>query len=196
MSPVTFDLATIAGIAVLLVPIAGFVLHALGILEKIGAWLAGLWPTLTSSHATTQALHPPRKTLVVIPDTPPYAFTWNPAKSGDMEMLIFSAQFHVTNTWKKHISLAAGVLRWKTRWGFIVRKSSGEVFVRGPYHQEGDHRIPPDTMLHVQVMFNLRHVKHKGMRPIVADVAIVDQFKNYHWVKGLTFKHGQAIFAP
>jgi len=49
------------------------------------------------------------------------------------------------------------------------------------------------TRVRVSFHFVLKH--REPRKRFKADLAVIDQFKNHHWIKGLVFKHTDAMFA-
>ena len=49
------------------------------------------------------------------------------------------------------------------------------------------------TRVRVSFHFVLKH--REPRKRFKADLAVIDQFNNHHWIKGLVFKHTDAMFA-
>jgi hypothetical protein len=48
-------------------------------------------------------------------------------------------------------------------------------------------------MTHVGLMFTYSLPAAPEVRDVTADIALIDQFNNYHWLKGLRFQHVENI---
>ena len=114
---------------------------------------------------------------------------------GDLPGMQVVADFNVTNTWKKDIRLAGAPLRFRHRIFFhrLVRGDTGVKDLSSQY--SGNYRIPPNEMTWVRVHFMYPERKAPEVGDFIADVAIIDQFNNHHWVCKLTFKNTERMLS-
>jgi len=190
------DWVQIGVVTSVLVALTTIGLNSLGILGKLFAFLAAIWKSIThpTKEASSGSAIPPR-TIVAIPQSRINALWWSIGTAGERTMLQVIGDFNVTNTWSKDVRLAGALLRYKPRFLFsrIVRGDSSVKDLKSVYF--GNYPIPPNGMTSLRVSF---HFPHKARRPenaLVADLAVIDQFNNYHWIKGLRFKHPDAMFS-
>ncbi|MFM0662914.1 hypothetical protein [Paraburkholderia sediminicola] len=130
----------------------------------------------------------PRKTVVAIPQPRFNALWWSMGKMGDKPMLQIIGDFNVTNIWTDDVRLLGATIQYR-RWGFLPHTERGDVNVqqqRGVYH--GHYAISPNQTTSARVSFHFVPV-HAFKKRFTADLALVDQFGNEHWLHGLTFKH-------
>lgn len=57
----------------------------------------------------------------------------------------------------------------------------------------GNYPIPPNEMTRVRVSFHFIPKNREPNKRFKVDIAIIDQFDNRHWLKGLIFKHVDAM---
>jgi hypothetical protein len=107
-------------------------------------------------------------------------------------MLQIVGDFNATNVWTDNVRLAGALIRYK-RWG-ISRTEHGDVSVKDLRSQySGNYPIPPNQMTWVRVSFHFVPKHREPGKRLKADIAIIDQFDNRHWLKGLVFKNINAM---
>ena len=185
------DLTTLGVIAAVLVPVAALILHALGILEKLSVWLGRAWRfVFRKSPATDPKL--PARTIVAIPEPRSNALWWHMGSDGRQPpspLMQICADFNVTNVWERDVKLAGAVIRFR-RWLVLRRVERGDALVkdlRSPY--SGRYAIPPNAMTHVRAHFMFGQPGRAEGKRLTADLALVDQFDNHHWIKRLRFDY-------
>ena len=176
--------------------IIGIIVTAVTNIEKITGWLANAWSWIWGKRAPTGGYQPavPQRTVTVIPDPRINALSWSPASLGEKPMLQVVGDFNVTNTWSKDAHLPAAAIRFRSL-GLRRRTYRGECLVqhvRTAY--SGAYPIPPNHLAHVRVHFMIPIRKKRRPGHFKADVAVIDQFNNYHWVRGAEFKDTKKLF--
>jgi len=127
----------------------------------------------------------PKKTIVLIPKVGRGTWWHMGAVSGEPAMQI-SGKFKVTNITRYPITLTVAMIRKPKLLGSVsVEVLDGEVL--NTY--SSSYAIPPGETTNLSFGFWVHPpVKEKG-EIFVADIAILDQFANEHWIKRLEFKY-------
>ncbi|GAH97605.1 unnamed protein product, partial [marine sediment metagenome] len=163
-------------------------------LGKILAVLAHGWAWCRSRLAPKLELASfPRQTITAIQQPRINALWWSMGTLGDKPMLQIVGDFNATNVWSANVRLAGALIRYR-RWGVLLRTERGDTSVKDLYSQySGNYPIPPNEMTWIRVAFHFVP-RHRAPKPwFKADVAIIDQFGNLHWIRGVTFKHVNAM---
>ncbi|MCG5078909.1 hypothetical protein [Paraburkholderia tagetis] len=136
----------------------------------------------------------PKQTIVAIQHPRFNALWWHLGQMGERPMLQVVGDFNVTNTWNQPVRLAGALLRYR-RWGIFARIERGDTSVKAVGSQySGDYPIPPNHMTWLRVSFHIVLKHHEPRKRFNVDLAIIDQFGNHHWIKGLIFRHTDAMF--
>jgi len=124
----------------------------------------------------------PKKTIVVVPKPDPKAVWWHMGSSGGKPAMQITGDFTVTNITKYNILLTVAKMKKPKALGFIDVKD-----IKSNYY--GNYLIPDglttDMSFHFWIMPPFKE-KNEAFR---ADVAILDQFGNEHWIKGIEFRY-------
>jgi hypothetical protein len=174
--------------------LATLILTTLGILDKLGKWLASAWRWSRRLGTHHDAAIP--KTIVAIPQSRLNALWWGCTKQADGRLVTqICCDLNVTNTCTEEIKLAGAIFRRRRGWFTIGHDVSCEPMVkssRSQYH--GRYELIPNRMTDVRLgfMFSVQRAP-KPERDLIADVALIDQFGNHHWLKHLPFKHVEHI---
>ena len=122
----------------------------------------------------------PKKTIVIAPTSNKRKFWWHMGSvSGDPAMQIVG-RCEVTNITKYNISLSAVKMKKPRHMGMIMVKDT-----ESQYH--GRYPIPSGALTNVSFDFwVVPPFKEKG-KSFCADIAILDQFGNEHWIKKVEF---------
>lgn len=139
----------------------------------------------------------PQRTLIMIQEVQPNSLWWHQGNTGAgsspvRPILQVVGDFQVTNTWSKPVIAVAAKLRYRE--GLRRKVALGYVMVKdtaGPYH--GRYPIPPNAMTAARIHFMVIGVAREATKPLVADIAVIDQYNNAHWTRGLTFKNTSHI---
>jgi hypothetical protein len=191
------DWVQIGVVAAVLVTLTTLVLNSLGILGKLAFFFGIIWKRIAGQSADRVPSGPaiPRHTIVVIQQPRLNALWWSMGSAGEKPILQVVGDFNVTNTWSKDIRLAGALLRYK-RWVLlpqIVRGDSSVKDLKSVY--SGNYPVPPNAMTWLRVSFHFPHMLREPGKDLVADIAVIDQFNNLHWLRGLRFKHPNAMLS-
>ncbi|MCA8290016.1 hypothetical protein [Burkholderia vietnamiensis] len=169
-----------------------------GVLANIGKVVSAIAQAFAWCRARLggkeQAPGLPKRTVVAIQEPRINALWWSLGSMGDKPMLQVVGDFNTTNVWTDNVRLAGALIRYR-RWGILSRTERGDTMVKDLRSQySGNYPIPPNHMTHVRVSFHFVLGHREPGKRFKADVAIIDQFDNRHWLKGLTFKSVNAMF--
>lgn len=162
--------------------------------SKIIGGVVKWFGTLFGRHkATATGTIVPQRTLIMIQEVQPNSLWWHQGNTGAgtnpvRPVLQVVGDFQVTNTWSTPVIAVAAKLRY--RQGFRRKTALGHVMVKdtaGPFH--GRYPIPPNAMTAARIHFMVIGVAREEAKPLVADIAVIDQYNNEHWTRGLTFKN-------
>ncbi len=166
--------------------VVGLVISLLTILGTIFGWFgkAWRWASLLFSHKPPVGLiDVPSKTMVLIPVSRQNELWWHMGSMGGKPAMQIVGHLNVTNISKYDVVVMGAKLR--------KPKAVGHAFVRAHdsnvYSQA--HSIPMGGLSELSFDFFVQPpVKEEGIL-FKADVAIIDQFGNEHWLKGLEFPY-------
>lgn len=145
------------------------------------SWIWGKFKMIVSKKEDgTIAI--PKKTLSVLVKGAGNDCWWHIGKSGDNPSMQLVAHFTVTNICKFGVlPVSAKMNRPKIQGHVMTRKHDQDIY--------GSYVIPKGIITEVSTDFWVTPpVKRKG-EPFRANIAIVDQFGNEHWVKKVEFKY-------
>ncbi len=162
---------------------------AIGVLTILGTifgWLGKAWRWVASLFRPEEAagiIDVPKKTLILIPVSRQNALWWHMGSMGDQPAMQIVGDLNVTNISKYGVFVMGARLR--------KPKAIGHALVRA--HDSNmygtKHIIPKGGVSDLRFDFFVQPpVREKG-KSFEADVAIVDQFGNEHWLKGLEFSY-------
>ncbi len=171
--------------------IIAVITNFLGILERLGSLLAKIRALFARRPAAPAGM--PARTVVPIIQPRINALWWHIGRMGSLPGMQFCADFNVTNAWDRDIRLAGATLR--VRHQIFSRKTvQGTADVKDLQSQySGNYPIPPNEMTWVRAHFMYPEKKPPRVGDLIADVAIIDQFNNHHWVRGLRFKNTERM---
>jgi len=130
----------------------------------------------------------PQRTVILIPEVQINSLWWHQGSQAGRPALQVVGDFNITNTWTLPVKLAAAKLRYRE--GLRRKTVLGMVDVKDfASHYHGRYAMLPNAMTPARVHFFAANTTREETRPLVADIAVVDQFGNEHWIKGLTFKN-------
>jgi hypothetical protein len=128
----------------------------------------------------------PKKTLILIPDMSPHALRWGLGKAGEEEAMQISGTIQATNT-SRYAIRAAGIKLLNPRDLVIITRI---VTIRDPesgMHSTGN-LIAPGRIGDLSFMFFVTPAITMPGMPLIATIAILDQFGNEHAIRDLEFK--------
>jgi hypothetical protein len=178
------DVQAITTIAVGAGAVLTVVTNAFGILDKLIS--AGRWV----GHKVRRGAgsNVPTKTLIALVHPRINALYWGDATLMGKPGMQVVGDFIVTNTSMTDALIPVGVLRYRRGiWRKRVRTSPLVKHLKSGY--SGSYGIASGATSEVRMGFIFLEPDKPPPGDFVADVAFVDQFGNYHWLKGLRFKH-------
>jgi len=168
-------LQTTVGIAIGVLTILGIIF---GWFKNFFIWL-GVFFRRPRSSALIEI---PGKTVILQPQPHPHAFWWHMGKSGDRPAMQISGALTVTNISKYKVLITAAKMRKPEALDHAHVKD-----VNSDYH--GSFMIPEGGVTELSFDFWLMPPARKEGETLIADVAILDQFGNEHWLKNIEFKY-------
>ena len=164
----------------------GAILSLLTIFGIIFGWFGKLfdWAAkLLTKKPSTSVIDVPTKTMVLMPIARQNALWWHMGTMGDQPMMQIVGDLNVTNISKYGVFVMGAKLR--------KPKAVGHAFVRAQDSDMYDAKnvIPQGTISDLRFDFYVQPPVCQKGKPFKADVAIVDQFGNEHWLKGLEFPY-------
>ena len=139
----------------------------------VGRWLVVAW----------DVVRPRQRPLVITPEARVNALWWSQGSTGDRPVRQVVGDFHLTNTTDEAMHLMDAVLRPRRLSLFPGRAFKGDTFVT--------RAMPPRSIASTRVHFMIVGKEKPQPGPLVADLALVDQFGVHHWLRGLVFKDTQ-----
>jgi hypothetical protein len=122
----------------------------------------------------------PPKTIILVPVSSPNAFWWHMGSSGDQPAMQIVGDLTVTNICKYKVLLTAAKMRKPKAMGHVMVRD-----VNSNYY--GSYMIPEGGVSDLRFDFwVMPPVRNKG-ETFKADIAIMDQFGNEHWLKNIEF---------
>lgn len=162
------------------------VVGLLTITGTLFGWFGKVWrwaSALFGPKLSVGGIDVPSKTMVLIPVTHPNALWWHMGSAGDRPLMQIVGRFNVTNISKHSIFVMAAKLRKPKAVGYAhVRAQKSNTF-------SDRHSIPPGGISELSFQFYVQPPVREAGKLFKADVAIVDQFANEHWLKGLEFPY-------
>lgn len=166
--------------------ILAIAIGALTILGTIFGWFGKLWrwvAALLRSSSPVGVIDVPKKTLILIPVSRQNALWWHMGAMDDQPAMQIVGDLNVTNI-SKYGVFVMGVRLRKPR---AVGHASVRAHDSNLYGTQ--HVIPQGAISDLRFDFFVQPpVCEKGEK-FKADVAIIDQFGNEHWLKGLEFPY-------
>ncbi|MEQ6614192.1 hypothetical protein ACRS57_03715 [Pseudomonas aeruginosa] len=170
-----------AGVAIGVIAAGLAVLGTLfGWFGKAWSWTAGLFRR--GEPAPPGGMVVPKRTVILVPSMGRNSSWWHMGSISDQPAMQVSAKLNVTNISPYHVHLMGGLMR--------KPKAVGVVLVRAPDRSMfGDYEIPKGHISEAHVNFWIQPPAVKEGRSFTADIAVVDQFGNEHWLKGVEFRY-------
>jgi hypothetical protein len=162
----------------ILVGLAAAVLAIFGEITGFFKWIINLYRRIQQFPTTNIAI--PKKTVILIPI--PNGLWWHMGGRGNEPVMQIVGDLNVTNISKYGIYLKAVRLR--------KPKTDGHVMLRA--HQAnvyGNYMIPKGAVRDLRFDIFVEPLICEKGKPFKADVAIINQFGNEHWLKGLEFRY-------
>jgi len=124
----------------------------------------------------------PQKTIVLLKDPTPQNIWWHMGSVGNEPAMQISGHFLVTNISKYNILITSAKMRRPHIIGnAYCRATGGDIY--------GSYFIPSGETTDLSFDFWIVPPVKKKREEFKADIAILDQFGNEHWVKDVTFRY-------
>jgi hypothetical protein len=164
----------------------GIVATLLTILATVFGWFAKAWRwtcSLFEAKPPVGVIDVPTKTVILIPVARPDALWWHMGSMDSRPVMQIAGDLSATNISKFEIVLMGAKLR--------KPKASGLALVseRGSHICTQKNAIPLGAVSDLRFDFFVQPPSREKGEPFKADVAIIDQFGNEHWLKGLKFPY-------
>lgn len=164
----------------------GIIATLLTILGTVFGWFATAWRWVSSlfqPKPSIGTIDVPTKTLILIPVTRHNAFWWHMGSGSGQPLMQIVGDLTVTNISTRNIFVMGAKMR--------KPQATGNAFV-SVYNSQlygSKNSIPEGAIGDLRFDFYVQPpVREKG-KPFQADIAIVDQFGNEHWLKDVKFPY-------
>lgn len=124
----------------------------------------------------------PKHTIVVAPNPDTGSTWWHMGSSSGQPAMQIAGHFNVTNVTKYAVILSAVKMKKPRYMGTVMVKNS-----KSNYH--GMYQIPPGGFTDMSFDFWIMPPFKKKGESFVADIAVLDQFGNEHWIKKVNFRY-------
>ena len=166
--------------------VLGVVVALLTILSIIFGWIGKIWrwaSSLWKAKPSVGGIDVPTKTVILIPMARPNALWWSLGSMGEQPLMQIVGDLNVTNISKHGVVLMVARLR--------KPKATGHVMIQR--HNSSEYStmdgIPAGAVSELRFSFYVQPPVCKTGKTFKADVAIIDQFNNEHWLNGLEFPY-------
>lgn len=164
----------------------GIATGILTILGTIFGWFGSAWRwvlSLFKPKPLVGVIEVPSKTMVLIAVARPNALWWHMGAIGDQPAMQIVGDLNVTNISKYGVFVMGAKLRKPKAIGHaLVRAHDSNMY-------STKHIIPQGGVSDLRFDFFVQPPVCKEGQRFKADVAIIDQFGNEHWLKGLEFSY-------
>ncbi len=164
----------------------GVATGVLAILGTIFGWFGKAWGWIASlfkRKPLVGVIEVPPKTMVLIPVARQNALWWHMGAMGDQPAMQIVGDLNVTNISKYGVFVMGAKLRKPKAIGHaLVRAHDSNMY-------STKHIIPQGGVSDLRFDFFVQPPVREQGQSFKADVAIIDQFGNEHWLKGLEFPH-------
>lgn len=164
----------------------GILIGVLTVLGTIFGWFGKAWHWASfffKPKPLVGVIEVPSKTMVLIPVARQNALWWHMGAMGDQPAMQIVGDLNVTNISKYGVFVMGAKLRKPKAIGHaLVRAHDSNMY-------SSKNIIPQGGVSDLRFDFFVQPpVREKG-QSFKADVAIIDQFGNEHWLKGLEFPY-------
>lgn len=161
----------------------------LGVLAILGMLFGGIgkarrWASSFSNRKQfADLLEVPKETMVLLPVSSQSALWWHMGSLGEQPVMQIVGNLYATNISKHDVIVMGAKLRKPKAVGHTMAGAHNS----NTYHQH--HRIPQSGISDLHFEFYVQPPVSEKDEPLKADVAIIDQFGNEHWLNGLEFPY-------
>lgn len=160
-----------------------------GLLTALGTifgWFGKAWcwvSQLFKPKPPVGVVDVPSKTMVLIPVSRQNALWWTMGSVGDQHAMQIVGDLNVTNISECDVTVMGAKLRKPTAAGHaLVRAQDSDMY-------DTTYVIPRGAVSDLRFHFFVQPPACEKGKTFKGDVAIVDQFGNEHWLKGLEFPY-------
>lgn len=164
----------------------GITIGLLTILGTLLGWFRKAWQwaaSLVRPKPSVGVMDVPPRTMVLIPASRPNALWWHMGAMGDKPAMQIVGELHITNISKYGVFVMGAKLRKPKAVGYAMVRSQ-ESNMYGTKHV-----VPEGAVSDLTFDFFVQPPVCEKGKPFKSDVAIIDQFGNEHWIKGLEFPY-------
>ena len=123
----------------------------------------------------------PKKTLAVVVRGSDYSCTWGSGTLDGKQAMHVVGRLTATNISKLGVLPTSAMMRKPKLAGQVITKKHDEITY-------GEYIISPGHITNLMVTFWISPpIKEKG-ETFTADIAVVDQFDNHHWIEKVAFQ--------
>ena len=164
----------------------GVAAGVIAILGTIFGWFGKAWvwfAALIRRKPSSGLIDVPTKTLILLPMSRANSFWWHMGSMNGQPAMQIVGDLNVTNISKSDVVVMGAKLR--------KPKATGNAIVRaqGSHVYGTDHVIPERGITDLRFDFSIQPPVIKQGKSFKADVAVIDQFGNEHWINGIEFPY-------
>jgi hypothetical protein len=153
------------------------------ILGFVSGFFRRMWNWIQSLIRGTQNGHQvPRKTLRIVPKVGPNSPRWHISQQDDEYGMQLSGEFLVTNISAVHVLVPLAKFRKPRALGYVAVLASES-------NKYGQNPIPPGASTDLRISFWITPLWEGEGETFRAEMALVDNFGNEHWLKGVEFDY-------
>ncbi len=162
----------------------GIVLGVFGVIAYIKGFFSWAWSGIKSLFFSSpdNVYQIPKKTLTIIEKAGAHNCWWHMGESGDKPAMQVVASFTVTNICKFNVLPTLVKMKKPKILGHVMTRKHDENIY-------GGYMIPDGTTSDLSIDFWVVPPVKKEGESFKSDLAVVDQFGNEHWIKGVTFEY-------
>lgn len=142
-------------------------------------WLIDIVKKLSTGRHTYRI---PKRTITLAPSRQINSTWWHMGRSGNDPAMQISGKFTVTNISTFNLLLVAAKMKKRKEMGQVMTRKMDENIY-------GGYALPEGGVTELSYHFWIIPPFKPEGESFVADIAIVDQFNNKHWVNGVEFPY-------
>lgn len=161
----------------------GIILGIFAVIAYLKGFFSWFWGKIKSIIPNEEAaIKIPKRTLVLVIKGTGHQSWWHMGKSGDEPAMQIVAHFTATNISNFGVLPTSAKMRKPKYLGHVMAKKHDDNIY-------GSYIIPKGIITELSVDFWITPpIKNKG-ELLKADIAIIDQFGNEHWIKNVEFRY-------
>ena len=168
--------------------LAGTIVASLVIIGKVTGGFAWVWKkAVAPSRSSSTLLDVPNRTLILVAYRAPGACRYSLDFSGKGLVMQAVCELKATNVFQRPVQLVAARIRKPATHGVILVRSA-----EGWSEQREGHAIPSGETQDVRVEFHIEPASWPKRGSFKADIGLIDQFDNEHWLRRARFEQVSA----